>query len=305
MARVWFCGIHKPSLAYAATTFAAHMMNSVFMFYYVKVYLNRFHVSEWWFQVSQILYMLWNAVNDPLFGYMQDNMSFSWVKSRRHSILYGAPLFALSFLLPWFPWGDYSTETWLSGVQLIVILCFYDTLFTFVLLAQCALFAEMSKGQEDRIRLVRYSQIAGFIGSCSVFFCNFISNNLSNYTAFLLVCIVIAILSWLSLHYSGSNSFTEYDIQLLNKGVNSSRQNSSDELSLDKTSEYTWWQQTKQIFSQPSFVSFILMNFCQIFHTTFLANFTGIFCDQIIPIGLIPHQVRSVFYGLIFVLPQV
>ena len=89
--------------------------------------------------------MVWNTINDPLFAYVQDNYHFSIVKTRRHSILYGAPLFAVSFLVVWFPWADYSEGGgWLAGVQLTVALCFYDSMFTFVLLAYCALFAEMS-----------------------------------------------------------------------------------------------------------------------------------------------------------------
>lgn len=44
----------------------------MFMFYYVKVFLNVFHINEYWFNVSQVLFMIWNAVNDPLFGYIQD-----------------------------------------------------------------------------------------------------------------------------------------------------------------------------------------------------------------------------------------
>ena len=148
-----FPKLHRPSVAYAATTLGASMMNSVWGFYYVKIFLNKYQVSESWFHTSQIIFMVWNAINDPLFGYIQDNMNISWVRSRRHSILYGAPLYAISFLVPWFPWGTYEKGSWLAGAHLLFSLCLWDTLFTFVLLAQCALFAEMSKKHEDRLRL--------------------------------------------------------------------------------------------------------------------------------------------------------
>ena len=113
------------------------------------------------FFILQVVYMIWNAVNDPLFGYIQDNYDFSWVKTRRHCVLYGAPFFALGFLLPWFPWADYSNpdNSWICGAHLMFALCFYDTMFTFVLLAQCAIFTEMSKKQDDRVRLVRLESI--------------------------------------------------------------------------------------------------------------------------------------------------
>jgi len=106
--------------------------------------------------------MIWNSVNDPLFGCIQDSFQGKLVWSRQRCIFYGAPLFALSFMLMWLPWGDYDssdTPAWLSGVQLVCVLCLYDTMFTFVLLAQCALFTEMSTDQDDRVRLVKYSQV--------------------------------------------------------------------------------------------------------------------------------------------------
>lgn len=46
-------------------------MHTFFMFYYVKVFLHIFNVDELWFGVAQAFFLLWNAVNDPLFGYAQ------------------------------------------------------------------------------------------------------------------------------------------------------------------------------------------------------------------------------------------
>lgn len=108
---------------------------------------------------TQVVYMIWNAVNDPLFGYLQDNSKVPCCSRRRLSILYGAPLYSLTFLLPWFPWRSYTPGDWLSGFHLMVALCAFDGMLTFVLLAQCALFAEISSNHQNRLRLVKYSQV--------------------------------------------------------------------------------------------------------------------------------------------------
>ena len=44
-----------------------------------------------WFYVGQIIFMIWNSVNDPLFGWMSDRMqTFSFRKnSRLGAIRYG------------------------------------------------------------------------------------------------------------------------------------------------------------------------------------------------------------------------
>lgn len=57
-------------------------MQTMFMFYYVKVFLNVFHVNTYWFNLAQVLFMVWNAVNDPLFGYLQDVGGGSFMKQR-------------------------------------------------------------------------------------------------------------------------------------------------------------------------------------------------------------------------------
>ena len=235
-----FTQLHKPSLAYAATTLGASMMNSVWGFYYVKIFLNKYQVSENWFHTSQVIFMIWNAINDPLFGYIQDNMNISWVRSRRHSILYGAPLYALSFLVPWFPWGTYEKESWLAGAHLLFALCLWDTLFTFVLLAQCALFAEMSKKHEDRLRLVKYTQFASLIGCTAVSFTGLLSSNLEKYENFQMSCVFIAVLAYLCMRYTGNNAIVEYE-------TDSSGNSQTVPQSTRKTSQYSVWRQIIQI----------------------------------------------------------
>ena len=290
--------IHWKAVAYAATSFAATMMNSVFGFYYVKIYLGRFGVEESWFDIAQIIFMVWNAVNDPLFGYIQDNYSFSLVKSRRHSILYGAPLFILSFLVPWFPWDPTGTSVWIPGCQLLFSLCFYDTMFTFVLLAQCALFTELSYKQEDRMRLVHYGQLANLLGSGTVYFCEKVSHNLDYFHAFQMCCVLIACISFLSLCYTGFRAKTALDLDSGSEQIDKrSQQNIHEEEGI--------LRMTCQIITQKNFVSFVLMNFCQIYSNVFSDNFASIICDRLIPKDQLSSSLRSTFYGSLFVLPPV
>ena len=299
--------LHAKSVAYAATSLGASFINPVFTFYYVKVYLGRFHVSEPWFQFAQVIFMIWNAINDPLFGYLQDNArSWSMLQSRRHSILYGAPLFVAAFILSWFPWADYesSTSSWVAGIQLMVVLCFYDAMFTFVLLAQCALFAELSTNQVDRVRLVRYSQAASLLGSVSVLICETMSSGLEHYASFQATCIGLGLAAGACFVYTGLNADTQFD-----RSAKATTDNYPKDIPEDKPltgcdGVRVVLRQVRQIFAQRSFVSFVLMNFCQVYHTTFLANFTNIIGDHLLSSGLSPAA-KSRLYGSLFIIPQV
>ncbi|XP_051488545.1 transmembrane protein 180-like isoform X2 [Apus apus] len=291
-------GIHPNALAYSMTTLGAGMMNSIFNFYYVKLFLNRYKISEVAFHQAQVVFMIWNAINDPLFGYIQDNSKFTCCSRRQFSILYGAPLYALAFLLPWFPWKHYEEGDWLSGLHLIVALCAFDGLLTFVLLAQCALFAETSTRHESRLQLIKYNQVATLIGSTSILFCGLISDNMENFAYFQAFTVLVAALATACMCYTGKYSTSQYEQREV--CVENANQEHGDG-ALSWTSVISL---TKQIMTEKNFLFFVMMNFFQVFHLAFCNNFMMIFADNLIPNNVLSSSIRSVMYGAGFICPQ-
>ncbi|XP_029013849.1 transmembrane protein 180-like [Betta splendens] len=294
-----YFGVNPAALAYAMTTLGSAMINNIFSFYYVKLFLNTYKISEGAFHQSQVVYMVWNAVNDPLFGYLQDNSRVPCCSQRRLSILYGAPFYSLAFLLAWFPWRSYSPDDWLCGLHLVVALCAFDGMLTFVLLAQCALFAEISSHHQNRLRLIKYSQVASLIGSSSVLFCGVVSKNMENFSAFQAFTVLIAVISCLCMCYTGIHSESRFD----NKG------SESDLVSVDQTPQSAFsFSMLKtlmwQILTNRDFQLFVLMNFFQVFMLAFFNNFTMIFTEHLIPPDVLPSLAKSIMYGAGFICPQ-
>ncbi|KAL4235212.1 MFS/sugar transport protein [Mactra antiquata] len=286
-------------LALAALNMGFGLISSAFSFYYIKVFLGVYHIEEKWFQIAQTLFMVWNAVNDPLFAYCQDSTNFKCTRTRRESVLYAAPLFAISFVIPWFPWGDTNTaQAWVTGIHLITALCFWDTMYTYVGLAACCLFAEISTDNAERLKMVRNNQIGFFIGSSSVFILQYMSNQLENFGAFQTTSIVIAIVSCLLMRYCGLNAHTEKELQDDHDMLNGKPKQL-------KSQQYSYITLTKQIFFNRDFLGFVIMNFFQEFHRAFLSNFFAIIGDQLISKEAITPFVRSVFYGAKSMLPNV
>ncbi|XP_064647794.1 transmembrane protein 180-like [Lineus longissimus] len=297
---VSFPKLHRNSVAYALISLASGMMGSIFGFYYVNIFLNRYKIEESWFQASQVLYMIWNAINDPLFGYWQDNFQGECFKTRSSAIKYGALLWAISFLIPWFPWTSDPANTVIIGIHLTVSLFMWDALLTSVLLAQCAVFTEMSKKTEDRMRLVRYTQVASFVGHFSVFVTEYFSSNLKNYRTFQGMTIIIAIIAWLLLRYAGDNVLTEYDQTL--PDVNGDK-----EVVKPGTGGTGWrayFKLTWQIMKNGNFVCFVLTNFLTIFCSTYNGNFSRIICNYLIPETDLSSFWRSALYGSFMVVPS-
>ena len=196
--------------AYCAASLGLTMIHHTFNFYYVKVFLNRYHIQESWFHVAQFLFLIWNAINDPLFAVLQDNAKFTITRTRRESILYTAPFLALSYMIPWFQLG---TSDWMVGLHLIVALCLYDTMFTFIGLALCCLFTEISTDQEDRLRLTRYSQVAGMLGHNAILLFEYTSDSLQNFAAFQLTAFFVALAGMALMIYTGLNAHTVWDLR--------------------------------------------------------------------------------------------
>ncbi|CAI5675380.1 transmembrane protein 180-like isoform X3 [Oreochromis niloticus] len=262
-------GVNPAALAYAMTTLGSSMINNIFSFYYVKLFLNRYKISEGAFHQSQVVYMVWNAVNDPLFGYLQDNSRVPCCSQRRLSILYGAPLYSLAFLLAWFPWRSYTPE--------------------------------ISSHHQNRLRLIKYNQVASLIGSSSVLFCGVVSNNMEDFLAFQAFTVLIAILSCGCMLYTGLHSESRFD----NKASQSDALTSVDQTSHPSACSFSTLKTlTWQILTNRDFQLFVLMNFFQVFMLAFFNNFTMIFTEHLIPPDVLPSLAKSIVYGAGFICPQ-
>lgn len=76
-----------------------------------------------------LLFGLWNAFNDPLFGYLSDRTR-SKLGRRLPYIRYGAPLYALSFIALWVDYPGSQVDQAAMFLQLLFLLFVFDALYT-------------------------------------------------------------------------------------------------------------------------------------------------------------------------------
>jgi GPH family glycoside/pentoside/hexuronide:cation symporter len=76
-----------------------------------------------------LLFGIWNAVNDPLFGFISDRTK-NKLGRRIPYIRYGAPIYSLAFICLWINWGGQSTSQMGLFFQLLFFLFVFDTLYT-------------------------------------------------------------------------------------------------------------------------------------------------------------------------------
>ena len=75
-----------------------------------------------------IIFAVWNAFNDPLFGYISDRTR-SKLGRRIPYIRYGAFFYALVFVITWFRWPFGGSQTAMF-IQMLATLFLFDTLYT-------------------------------------------------------------------------------------------------------------------------------------------------------------------------------
>ena len=152
----------KSKIAYGSCNTAGNILSGIgftaITFYYnVKLGLAAELIGIAW-----LIFAFWNAINDPLFGYIEDRTK-SDLGRRIPYIRYGAPVYGVLFVLCWIPLVDINNEMALFLYFLIILFAF-DTIFTIVVLITYILPAEMAITSKERASLMVYATYIGVIG---------------------------------------------------------------------------------------------------------------------------------------------
>src|SRR5687768_6428898 len=96
--------ISSIAIAYGITSFSAATLHNLFLIYYIDLFFNVYKLDHSWFYFVQVIYMIWNSLNDPLFGWFLSNSGFS---RRINAIRYGGVLWAIGEQFKFFPFKFY------------------------------------------------------------------------------------------------------------------------------------------------------------------------------------------------------
>jgi GPH family glycoside/pentoside/hexuronide:cation symporter len=115
--------------------------------------------------ISWILFALWNAVNDPLLGIIEDRTR-SKLGRRVPFLRYGGIFYGIAFILIWFP---FTTNAQLLFWNHLLMLFIFDTLFSMIGLIGYSLPSEMAVTAKERANTILISGIIAVIGSIPSF----------------------------------------------------------------------------------------------------------------------------------------
>ncbi|TFG15827.1 MAG: MFS transporter [Promethearchaeota archaeon] len=98
-----------------------------------------------------LIFGIWNAINDPIFGYISDRTR-SELGRRIPYIRYGAPFIAASYIACWIEFPNFTTlsDESMLFLQLLIFLFFYDILYTAIATALYVMPFEMAVSNKAR-----------------------------------------------------------------------------------------------------------------------------------------------------------
>lgn len=153
----------KSKFAFGGATMASGILNGI-AFGAITFYYNiKLGLSEEFIALAWLIFAAWNAVNDPLFGFIEDRTKSEKYGRRVPYLRFGAPIYGILFILVWFPFANVNNEIALF-INLVIILFAFDTLFTIIGLITYSLPAEMAISSTTRANLMVYGSIFGALG---------------------------------------------------------------------------------------------------------------------------------------------
>ncbi|MFX1348901.1 MAG: MFS transporter [Promethearchaeota archaeon] len=181
----------------SAGMFAAWLMN-----FYIRV----IEINFFFWGLAWILYIVWNAINDPLIGYLGDRTR-TRIGRRKPWLIIATPAISISFFLMFFPPildPSLMSSQWVYFFWLLFSLLLYDTFYTIIGIMQMALVTELSILPEERASTGLFWAIGTLSGQVITFVLPFLliineDPYSQNLPIFQLLTIIFTIIGFISL----------------------------------------------------------------------------------------------------------
>ncbi len=229
-------------LGYSVGAGPTALYGYVFGLKYIELFYNDLQLLPIFFVIGQVIYMTINALNDPLAGQLSDRTNREkWGSRRLIYIKYGAPIWALTFLLVWFPWS--LDNQLVIFLHFTISICLFDTMLTLVVLCWMALLPEMTADIGERNKANFWMLLLGVV--ILLPFLIIVGPMKATDASFQMLMIIIAIISTVLL----------WVVVVVSK----------EKPEFQKDQPFPLWQSVKATVKSKSFMIFIGYNFCGVF----------------------------------------
>jgi GPH family glycoside/pentoside/hexuronide:cation symporter len=184
--------------SYGSRELFGQWISAAFGFYVFFYYESVIKLPSLLAMTAYVIYSVWNAVNDPLVGWLMEKIHMPWERKgykRFPWMLIGVIPWLVSYLLIFLVPADWIASTasiqayqWQIFLWYVISLCIYDTCLTLYDVNVISLFPDKFRDLEERRTVQGFGTILGILGLVLAFTLPsilFISNNqfaADNYT---------------------------------------------------------------------------------------------------------------------------
>ncbi|MBY8992829.1 MAG: MFS transporter [Candidatus Lokiarchaeota archaeon] len=247
----------------------------VFTFYFTAVGLDVNLI-----RTAFIIWTIWNAINDPLIGYISDRTHSRWGRRRIFIMIGIIPVLVLEILI-WLP--PLSGEM-AQFFYLLIMLILYDTAYTLIALPTDSLFPELYTTVEERTQVNTMRQILAAIGLIlAALIPGIFIGDQATVDGYLMNGIVTTIIVGVSM------------VIFLKWGAIE-----REEFKLDYQQGFSYFQSLKHTFKNKGFVLYIIMFFLYEFILLLLATIVPLFAAEVL--GTTSAFETSILMGALYII---
>lgn len=248
----------RTKINYGLGGFGLQLTTGFFAAWTLTYYIKIVGIDPLLWSLAWLIYFAWNAVNDPLFGFLSDHTKTRYGR-RIPYLMACSPLVSVFFVLLYFT--PLESDQWVYFIWLLFTLIVYDSFFTIVALCYNSLLSELTIEPDERVKLNFFAGIGVGLGVGITYVLPLLLiENVQPYSQnrpiFQTIVIILAILGAFFL------SFTAYGIR------------ERAELLPEKEENLGLGKSIKQTLKNRSFVTFVIFNFSITYVVTaLLSNF--------------------------------
>jgi len=154
-------------IAYGLGSFGLESIYKVFVGFYLFYYIDVLGLAVAMAAIINIVYAIWDAVNDPLAGYLSDNTRTRWGR-RRPWLLASLPFYVVILVLVYAVPGAFRQGNALFWYALLIFTLF-EAAFTIMSVNYTALFPELFQSFKERARASSIYQGFSMMGELAGF----------------------------------------------------------------------------------------------------------------------------------------
>lgn len=150
----------KFKLFFGLSSLGSLMISGTYASLLTIFYQDYLGLSARWIGIASVAYAVWNAINDPIFGFLSDRTR-SKLGRRIPFLRFTSPFLALTLFLVWMV--PESASELLQFWWMLVVMLLYDTTYTIVGLNYISLLPEIAETDEGSSAMQVYAGLFGLL----------------------------------------------------------------------------------------------------------------------------------------------